>query len=108
MLGRGWLLEVGRCLCAETIPDFRMTVLLGRRPFPGQQLFQFLKQFRGRAVKKEIDLEIADEAFEEALRRYPDAHGALIFLWGASGLGFRNPTEEQMERARKRWGNRAA
>lgn len=47
-----------------------------------------------------IDYPLADEAFSEALRRYPDAHGALVFLWGASGLGFREPNAEQLEWAR--------
>lgn len=54
----------------------------------------------------EINSELAQDAFEEALKRYPDAHGALIFLWGASGLGLRNPTPEDLERARKRWGDK--
>lgn len=52
----------------------------------------------------EVKEVVARDAFEEALRRFPDAHGALIFLWGASGLGFRNPAPEELERAAKRWG----
>jgi hypothetical protein len=41
-------------------------------------------------------------AFHEALRRYPDAQGALVFLWCASGLGTQEPTEEQLKWARER------
>lgn len=54
----------------------------------------------------EIDEALAQEAFEEALRRFPEATSALIFLWGASGLGARKPTEEQLEWARQKMAER--
>lgn len=37
------------------------------------------------------------DAYHEALRRYPDAHGALVFFWTAAGLGAEEPTAEQIE-----------
>jgi hypothetical protein len=36
------------------------------------------------------------EAFQEALKRYPDAHGALTFFWTAAGFAAVPPTSEQM------------
>jgi hypothetical protein len=49
-----------------------------------------------------IQFPLADEAYGEALRRYPDAAGALCFLWGASGLGLREPNAEQLAWAREK------
>jgi hypothetical protein len=34
-----------------------------------------------------VERETALEAFKEALIRYPEAAGGLVFFWGASGLG---------------------
>lgn len=56
----------------------------------------------------EIKVDVATDAFHEALRRFPDSHSALIFLWGASGLGWRNPTEEQLAWAREKMAARGS
>ena len=52
--------------------------------------------------------ELVEEAYHEALKRYPDASGALVFFYGASGLAWREPTAEELEWARKRIEARAA
>lgn len=36
-------------------------------------------------------------ALQEALRRYPDQHAALVFFWGASGLAEVEPASEHMK-----------
>lgn len=51
----------------------------------------------------EIDEALAQEAFEEALRRFPEATSALIFLWGASGLGAGKPRRNNLSGRDRRW-----
>ena len=48
------------------------------------------------------------EAMHETIRRYGktgDVEGALIFFWGASGIGLSEPTAEDMEWAEKAIGS---
>jgi hypothetical protein len=49
-----------------------------------------------------IKADVAEDAFREALRRYPEAERGLVFLYGASGLGQRMPTEKQLAWAREK------
>jgi hypothetical protein len=41
------------------------------------------------------------EAYHEALRRYPESHAALVFLWAALGLGAEKPTQEHINWAKR-------
>lgn len=47
-----------------------------------------------------VERAFAKEAFAEAVKRYPNTEGALIFFFIASGLGIEKPTEADMEWAR--------
>lgn len=47
-----------------------------------------------------ITKELQTEAYHEALRRYPDSHSALVFLWTALGLGAIDPTQEHLDWAK--------
>ena len=46
------------------------------------------------------------EAYHEALRRYPEAHGALVFLWKALGLDVIGPTAEHVAWAKSIMGSK--
>jgi hypothetical protein len=59
--------------------------------------------FRGRDVYiKSMDRKEINEAYREALRRYPESASGLAFFYAAAGFAERKPSEKAIAWAKKK------